>query len=247
MSHAAIPDSAGARRHAVVAGIIWLLLSAALVTLALILPIQPVAASREAGVIDRTFLVLLVVSIPVFALVEVVVVYSALRFRAVADEDGPPIASRRAISVGWVTTTTGMVLALAAFGWAGMNDVLHGPHEHPDLVVRVDGKQFGWTFDYPSLGVSSTTLRVPKDRLVRFELSSEDVLHSFWVPAFRVKQDIVPGRVIAVSATATEVGTYQILCAELCGLGHTYMRAPVEVMDQVAFDHWASDAKARAR
>lgn len=247
MSEGPLPGNTSPRRHALIAGTIWLLLSAALVTLALILPIQPVAASREAGIIDRTFLVLLVVSIPVFVLVEVVVVYSALRFRAAAGEDGPPIAGRRAVSVGWVTTTTAMVLALAAFGWAGMNDVLHGPHEHPDLVVRVDGKQFGWTFDYPSLGVRSETLRVPKDRLVRFELTSEDVLHSFWVPAFRVKQDIVPGRVIAVSATATEVGTYQLLCAELCGLGHTYMRAPVEVMDQVAFDNWASDVKARAR
>jgi cytochrome c oxidase subunit 2 len=124
--------------------------------------------------------------------------------------------------------------------------VLHAQHQ-PDLVVRVVGKQFAWTFEYPSLGITSTELRVPKDRLVRFELASTDVLHSFWIPEFRVKQDVVPGRTIAVTATATKVGSYGLLCAELCGLGHTVMHAPVEVMDQVAFDRWAAGATARGR
>lgn len=241
-----IARETSARRHAVIAGAVWAVLSVALILVALNVPFQPAAASREAGVVDNAFLVLLVVSIPVFVLVEVVVVYSALRFQAASDEDGPPIAGRRSISVAWIATTTAMVLALAAFGWAGMNEVLHAQHE-PDLVVRVAAKQFAWTFEYPSLGVSSTTLRLPKDRLVRFEVTSTDVLHSFWIPEFRVKQDAVPGRVIAVTATATQAGRYGLLCAELCGLGHTVMRASVEVMDQVAFDRWATDAKARAR
>lgn len=237
-----------ARHHAVIAGAVWAVLSTALVALALALPLQPAAASREAAVVDHAFLVLLVVSIPVFVLVEVVVVYSALRFRAVAEEDGPPIADRRGISVAWVATTTAMVLALAAFGWAGMNEVLHAHADQgPDLVVRVVGKQFAWAFEYPSLGVTSVELRVPKDRRVRFELESPDVLHSFWIPAFRVKQDVVPGRRIAVTATPTAVGRYEVLCAELCGVGHTVMRAPVEVMDQVAFDAWAAAAQARGR
>jgi len=241
-----ITRDTSARRHALIVGLVWAALSAALVALALNVPFQLTAASREARVIDNAFLTLLVVSIPVFVLVEVVVVYSALRFRATADEDGPPIAGRPAISVAWVATTTAMVLGLAAFGWAGMNEVLHAQHP-PDLVVRVVSKQFGWTFEYPSLGVSSATLRVPKDRLVRFEMTSSDVLHSFWIPEFRVKQDVVPGRTIAVTATATQVGSYGVVCAELCGLGHTFMRAPVEVMDQVAFDAWATAVKAESR
>lgn len=240
-----MPDTS-ARRHAVRVALLWAVLTLVGVGLVFAFPLFPQAASREGEVIDHAFLVLLLVSIPVFVLVEVVVVYSAVRFQAAGDEDGPPIAGRRGISLSWVATTTAMVLALAAFGWAGMNEVLHARHE-PDLVVRVVGKQFGWTFEYPSLGVSSATLRVPKDRLVRFELASTDVLHSFWVPELRVKQDVVPGRTTRVTVTATRVGSYGLACAELCGLGHTVMRAPVEVMEQVAFDRWAAGATARGR
>lgn len=237
---------ASATRHVILVGLAWTVVTLALIALAVAAPLFPAAASKEARIVDGAFLVLLVVSVPVFALVEVVVVYSALRFRATGDEDGPPVEGGLRVSASWIAVTLVMVLGLAAFGWVGMNELQHA-HERPDLVVRVTGKQFAWQFEYPSLGVKTTELRVPKDRLVRFELESPDVLHSFWIPAFRVKQDVVPGRTIAITATPTEVGRYEILCAELCGVGHTIMKAPVQVMDQVAFDAWASTAKALAR
>lgn len=232
-------------RDAVVVGLLWAVVTIIGLGLVLAFPLFPPPSSREGEVIDRAFLVLLLVSVPVFALVQVVLVYSALRFRARdADGDGPPIAGRPALSAAWVGVTFVMVLGLAAFGWAGMNE-LHAS-QRADITVRVIGSQFAWRFEYAELGFGSTQLRLPKDRFVRLELESRDVLHSFWVPALRVKQDAVPGRVIALTVTPTEVGRWNVLCAELCGLGHTVMRAPVEVMDQAAFDRWVSEQKAAA-
>lgn len=235
-----------ARRHAVLAALVWAVLTLVGVGLVLAFPLFPRPASREGEVIDHAFLVLLLASVPVFTLVQVVLVYSALRFRAGRDDgDGPPIAERPALSGAWVGVSLLMVLALAAFGWAGMEELR--PARPVDLTVRVVGSQFAWRFEYPELGVGSTELRLPKDRLVRLELSSRDVLHSFWVPEFRVKQDAVPGRTIAITMTATELGEWNLLCAELCGLGHTVMKAPVRVVDQAAFEQWVAARKAAAR
>lgn len=232
-------------RDAVLVALIWTVVTLGGIAAVVAIPLFPAPASREGQLIDRAFLVLLLVSVPVFALVQVVLVYSALRFRARDDDgDGPAISGRPALSAAWVAVTLLMVLGLAAFGWAGMNE-LHASHR-ADLTVRVIGSQFAWRFEYVELGVGSAELRLPKDRLVRFEITSRDVLHSFWVPEFRVKQDAVPGRVIALTMTATEVGEWNVLCAELCGLGHTVMRAPVRVVDQVAFDQWAAAQRAAA-
>ena len=234
-----------ASRHAVLVALLWTAVTLIGIGLVVAFPLFPPPASREGEVIDRAFLVLLLVSVPVFALVQVVLVYSALRFRARdADGDGPPIAGRPALSAAWVAVTLLMVLGLAAFGWAGMNE-LHASRR-ADLTVRVIGSQFAWRFEYAELGFGSAELRLPKDRLVRFELTSRDVLHSFWVPEFRVKQDAVPGRVIALTMTATEVGEWNLLCAEMCGLGHNVMRAPVRVVDQAAFDRWVASQQAAA-
>ena len=238
-------QSTSARRHAVQAALLWAVLTLVGIGLVFAFPLFPPPASREGEVIDRAFLVLLLASVPVFALVQVVLVYSALRFRAGGDgDDGPPIADRPALSAAWVGISLLMVLGLATFGWVGMEELRTG--RPADLTVRVIGSQFAWRFEYAELGFGSTELRLPKDRLVRLELTSRDVLHSFWVPEFRVKQDAVPGRTIALTMTATEVGEWNLYCAELCGLGHTVMKAPVRVVDQAAFEQWVATRKAAA-
>ncbi len=232
-------------RHVLVVAGLWALTTLVGLAAVLTLPLLPGAASREAAVIDNAFLVLLAVSVPVFALVEVVVVYSALRFRGGSDgADGPPIRGNRALAVGWVAVTLVMVLALATFGWIGLNE-LHAARP-ADLHVKVIGSQFAWRFEYPGYGFGTAELRLPKDRLVHLEVTSKDVLHSFWVPSFRVKQDAVPGRSIAVTVTPTELGRFNAPCAELCGLGHTIMQAPVQVLEPAAFEAWAAEQKKAA-
>lgn len=236
-----------ARRHAAIVAAISVALSALGLALVLGVPFLPELAAREARAVDQAFLVLLATAVPVFVLVEVVVVYSVLRFRGGPDADGPPIEGNRPLETAWVLVTLLMVLGLAAVGWVGLNEIRHAASGNPDLRVRVIGFQFAWRFEYPDLGLTSNELRLPKDRAVRLELASRDVIHSFWVPPFRVKQDAVPGRSLSLTITPTEAGRWEVLCAELCGVGHTFMRAPVEVMSAASFDAWVAERKVAAR
>lgn len=247
------------RRHVTIILVAWAVASAAAIAVILGLPVLPAVASREGQVSDTAFITLLVLSVPVFFLVHAVLLYSGWRFRAAsAGGDGPPIAGNRALETGWVLVSLALVVGLAVYGWRGMDEMradpaAHGGHvavaagqETGELRVRVIGRQFAWAFEYPDLGVKSVELRLPKDRLVRFEITSRDVLHSFWIPAFRVKQDAVPGRTITLLVTPTEIGRYHADCAALCGAGHTVMTSPVEVMEPRAFDDWVAKQRAAA-
>ena len=108
------------------------------------------------------------------------------------------------------------------------------------LRVNVYAQQFFWSFDYPGYGKkTSTILRLPVDRSVVLTMHAKDVLHSFWVPEFRQKQDLVPGIQPTLHITPNKVGTYPLICTELCGLGHALMRSRVIVMTPDAFQQWA--------
>ncbi len=248
------------RRHVATIGTVWAVATALTVALVLRGPILPAVASREGVVSDQAFMTLLVLAIPVFFFVQVVLLYSAMRFRgAAADGDGPPLDRQPLLEWTWVGASLALVLVLAAYGWRGLDEMRaaaavpgHAAHLTVagafagDLRVKVVGSQFAWRFEYPDLGVQSVELRVPKDRLVRFEITSTDVLHSFWIPAFRMKQDAIPGRAVTVAVTPTEVGRYETPCAALCGAGHTVMRSTVEVMEPGAFDAWIVQQRAAA-
>jgi cytochrome c oxidase subunit 2 len=105
--------------------------------------------------------------------------------------------------------------------------------------VNVTGQQFTWSFEYPGEGkVKSNQLVLPKDRPVEFKIRANDVIHSFWVPAFRLKQDAVPGMTTSTRLTPNREGTYQVVCAELCGLGHATMRQDVRVVPPREFSAW---------
>ncbi|TAJ34962.1 MAG: cytochrome c oxidase subunit II, partial [Nitrospirae bacterium] len=158
-------------------------------------------------------------------------------FRAGDDDgDGPPIHGHRRLEAGWVLGTFVMVVGLAAYGTAGLLEIRG--EQHADLEVRADAKQWQWEFDYPDLGIASSELVLPVDRRIHITIISEDVVHSFSVPAFGVKQDAVPGRETQIYVTPNLIGKYGVQCAELCGLGHTRMTTPVTVMDPTAFDDW---------
>ena len=109
------------------------------------------------------------------------------------------------------------------------------------LHVDVVAQQFAWSFYYPSFNNKrSDVLRLPVDRSIVLRMTSKDVVHSFWVPQFSQKQDIVPGIHPTLHITPTRVGTYPIVCTELCGLGHALMRSRTIVMEPAAFQKWAS-------
>jgi cytochrome c oxidase subunit 2 len=227
------------RRHLLTAGVVWVVLSVLGVILVAGMQIIPVIASREAAIEDSAFVLLTAASVPILMLVVVGLAYSALRFRATNEMgDGPPIHGHIGVQAGWVGLSLLLVLGLFAYGAIGLVEIRGA--QTADFEVNVRGEQWKWHFEYPATGVKSNELHIPVNRRVHVNIQSDDVIHSFWVPALGVKQDAVPGRPTHVYVTATDSGTYSGMCAELCGLGHTGMTMTVVVADQAALDAWLS-------
>ena len=109
------------------------------------------------------------------------------------------------------------------------------------MVVRVTSQQWSWSFEYPAYGVTSTEMHIPVDKQVLLQMTSRDVIHSFWVPEFRPKQDLVPGRITELRITPSVIGNYKVRCAEMCGTSHAYMEQPVIVSSQEDFDAWMGE------
>ncbi|MBA2347759.1 MAG: cytochrome c oxidase subunit II [Solirubrobacterales bacterium] len=206
----------------------------------------PEAASTQAGPIDTLWDVLVIVSVPIFVGVTIIVIYAARLFRERPGEeglDGPPIHGNTKLEVIWTTIPAILLLALCTYAFVVLRDIEEAPASAagPELRVAVRGEQFAWTYTYAGSDgkkVSTTRLFLPKGRSVDFDVTGKDVIHDFWVPAFRMKVDAVPGITTGYRVTPTRLGTFPVVCAELCGLGHAYMRSEAEVMEPAAFDAW---------
>jgi cytochrome c oxidase subunit 2 len=175
----------------------------------------------------------------IFTVVASLMVFSVLKFRARPDddEDGPPIHGHTGLEIFWTAIPTALVTAIAIF--AGIVLVKNSDAGSNPLVVDVTAQQFAWTFDYPANGgKKATELTLPIGRKVKLQLNSLDVIHSFWVPQFGQKQDALPnppGHYQTLVVTPTRIGTYPIICTELCGLGHATMRSWVHVVSAADF------------
>jgi cytochrome c oxidase subunit II len=206
----------------------------------------PEDAADSAGQIDTLYDVLLICSVPVFVLVMTIAIYSVVRFRAKPGDmgDGPPIHGNTRLEVIWVTIPFIMVTALAIYGWITLDDL--EAKQRNEMVVKVTGQQFTWSFEYPSEKLSSRELVLPVDRPIEFRIQTKDVIHSFWVPQFRLKSDAVPGLTTTIRLTPDKPGRYEVVCAELCGIGHSTMRQFVRVLPAAAFDTWVQKQKQAA-
>jgi cytochrome c oxidase subunit II len=218
---------------------IGVLAGAAATAVALFLPWLPPVASKERGRIDLVFWFTVAICILIFAIVVAVLLYSVLRFRVAADDDsdGPPIHGHTGLEIVWTLIPTVLVTAIGIFSAVVLarNDAL-GKNV---LEINVTAEQFAWSFQYPGGSqVTSGTLRLPLGRSVQLHMQSKDVIHSFWVPEFGQKEDVVPGIVTTLHITPDKVGTYPVICTELCGLGHSVMRTTAIVMQPAAFDKW---------
>jgi cytochrome c oxidase subunit II len=204
----------------------------------------PPQADTAARDIDHLYDVLLIFSVPIFVLVMTIAIYSVWKFRARPGDqrDGAPIHGNTTLEIIWVAIPFLIVSGLAIYSWIELNDIeAKQPNELP---VTVTGQQFTWSFQYPQAGgrpVNSSELVLPVDRPVNFTVKAKDVIHSFWVPAFRLKQDAVPGTTQRVRLTPTREGRYEVVCAELCGLGHATMRNAVRVVSQQEFTTWLEE------
>jgi len=206
----------------------------------------PVQASREAGRIDFTIWFTIVVSIVIFALVAAAIIYSIVKFRAPQADDwseGPPVHGHTGLEIVWTVIPLLIVTSIAIVSAIVLSR--NGNAGNNPLRVDVTAVQYAWSFTYPDAhGLTSSVLRLPKDRSVLLTISSKDVIHSFWVPEFGQKQDAVPGLHTKLHITPDRLGTYPVICVELCGLGHSVMRSTAIVMTPAAFDKWIKQQSA---
>jgi cytochrome c oxidase subunit II len=210
------------------------------IALALVIDWFPIAASKEAKPIDTLWDVLLIASVPVFVLVETIVLYSAIKFRMKPGEelkDGPPIHGNTKLEIFWTAIPAILLVGLCTYAYVVLTDIEDAPASGQQLNVRVVGEQFTWSFFVERDGkeVKANQLYLPNNQPVYFTVQSKDVIHDFWVPAFRMKIDAVPGIDTHLRVTPNRLGEYPVVCAELCGLGHSTMRQTAHVLNQ---DEW---------
>ena len=189
------------------------------------------AASTAAGPIDTLMDVMIVISAFVFAIVCVFLGYALIKWRVKPgdESDGLPIHGNTKLEIWWTVIPTIIVLFAAGYSWVVLNEIEE--RDADAMTVNVYSQQFAWTFGYPEDGNkwSEGALHVPVDQQVIFKMNAQDVIHSFWVPEWRIKKDNVPGITTEAVITPDKVGTYQLICTELCGAGHATMRAIVVV------------------
>ena len=224
-------------RHALIAIGVWAVLSAIGIALIVGVEIMPAIASKEAEIENAAFVLLTAVSIPVLMFVVVGMAYTTIFFRARdGEDDAPAIHGSSRIQAGWLVLTTAMVIGLFAYGAIGLVEI-RGAQE-ADFEVMVHGKQWEWSFDYPEARVTSNELHLAVGQRAHLIITSNDAIHSLWLPALGLKQDAVPGRPTEAWVTATEEGTYSLMCAELCGFGHTIMVTSATVSSASELQGW---------
>jgi len=235
------------RRSFVHLALLAVVIAAATTAIAVVIPWLPVAASKEADRIDLAYWLATGIGIMIFSVVAAAILYSVWRFRVHPDDDsdGPPIHGHTGLEIVWTAIPTALVTAIAIVSAIVLHD--NGSYGKNPLRVAVTAQQFTWSFKYlngPAKGVVSPDLYLPIHRSVRLEITSLDVIHSFWVPQFAQKQDAVPGQINPLKITPTKLGTYPVICTELCGLGHALMRRQAIVLSASDFASkgWVSKA-----
>jgi cytochrome c oxidase subunit 2 len=204
----------------------------------------PLQASTQAKNTDRLYHVLVIATIPIFVLVVTVILFCVWHFRMKPGEelkDGPPIHGNTRLEVFWTALPTVLLLGMVGYSFV----VLHENEQKParEIQIGVTGQQFAWSYQYPpsvtgGAPVSSTKLYLPEGESVYFNLHSKDVIHAFWIPAFRIQEDVVPGITTHWRATPDRLGSYPVVCNLLCGLGHSLMRSTAHVVTQTQFQAW---------
>src|SRR4051794_1864867 len=213
--------------------IVGVIASAIGIALGLLIDWFPSADSTQADKIDTLWDVLVIASVPIFVLVTVVVIYAVLDFRMRPGEenlDGPPIHGNTRLEVIWTALPALLILGLCTYAYIVLTDIEAAPASGTakERKIVVTGQQFAWTFAYDEGGKKFTSpqLYLPAGEDVKFLVRSKDVIHDFWVPDFRMKIDAVPGITTSYRVTVKHgaLGAHDVVCAELCGLGHAYMR-----------------------
>jgi cytochrome c oxidase subunit 2 len=202
-------------------------------------PLFPETASTIAGRVDAVYFFLLAVSVFFSVLIAGLIVFFAVKYRRRApDEVGSVMEGGTALEITW--TVVPLMITMVFFGWGA--SVYFAMSRPPDetLNIYVVGKQWMWKFQHLDGQREINELHVPVGRPVKLIMTSEDVIHDVFVPAFRVKADVIPGRYTSIWFQPTKPGRYHLFCAEYCGTRHSGMVGEVIVMDPSAYQTWLS-------
>ncbi len=201
---------------------------------------MPPQVSTTASGVDWLFYFILGISVFFFVLIVALMVLFVVRYRRRGNQRAEPSPHHNmALEVTWTAIPVVLVVIIFFFGFKGFLDMATPPANAYEVLVQ--GQKWKWTFTYPN-GYVDENLHVPVSRPVRLVMSSADVIHSLYVPAFRVKQDVVPGRYAKAWFEATEPGEYDLFCAEYCGTSHSDMIAHVVVHPPGEFEQWLEKA-----
>ncbi len=206
----------------------------------------PLGATDQSREISSLYKVIFVIAVAIFLLVEGLIVYSVIRYRRRPGEDElpPQIHGNTIAEVVWTVVPLVIVVFLFFISWQTLNNV-EARSDRPSVTIEVTAFQFDWQFDYPDAGVSvigtpnqHAEMVIPVGETIRINLTSADVIHAFYVPAFNYKKDAVPGQVNTFEFTVREPGVYRGQCAELCGIYHSRMLLSVRAVQREEFDAW---------
>ena len=196
----------------------------------------PEPASTVAGDVDSLFYFILVTSAVLFVGVMGAMVTFAWRYRRRSEHDRPqPVRESKLVEASWIAIPSILVAVVFVWGFRVFLELGIAPPNAYE--INVTARKWSWSFTYPN-GAASTDLHVPVNRPVKLRMISDDVVHSFFVPAFRVKADVLQGRYSYVWFEATRADTFNIVCAEYCGTAHSDMYANVVVQSQDDFEGW---------
>lgn len=202
---------------------------------------MPQRASTIAGDVDGLFNFILGITVFFFVLILVLMVIFVVKYRCREGRENPDRAPAHstALELTWTIIPTVLVLMIFYFGFRGYLRMAVAPPN--SYEIQVYATMWSWSFEYPN-GYIASELHVPVNTPIRLVLSSNDVIHSFFVPQFRVKKDAVPGRYNRAWFEATQLGEYDIFCAEYCGQNHSKMLSKVVVHDSDGFKKWLEEA-----
>jgi len=201
------------------------------------------ATGLSGEVVNRVFFYLLAITVFLLGLITFLMIYFVIRYHRKRNPQSSDVKENTWLEVIWTVVPTLLVLTMFYYGWTGFNFLKKAPENA--MKVRVIARQWSWLFEYEN-GLKSTELKVPVGKPVKLLLTSQDVIHSFYAPAFRIKQDVVPGMENSLWFEPTAAGAYNVFCSQYCGLQHAKMLTHIVVLPEEEFNQWYQAGKEMA-
>jgi cytochrome c oxidase subunit 2 len=198
------------------------------------------ATGLSGGVVDQVFFYILAITIFLFGLITFLMIYFVIRYRKKRNPQPADIHENIWLEIIWTVVPILLVLTMFYYGLTGFNFLKKAPENA--MNVKVIARQWSWLFEYEN-GIKSTELKVPVGKPVKLLLTSQDVIHGFYAPAFRIKQDVVPGMTNTLWFQPTEVGTFDVFCTQYCGLQHAKMTTKIVALPVEEFNQWYQKGK----